>query len=144
MSKVANQSINCCFFWPKYSTCLIFLVSRLEAYFVGQTSHPDRPNMSISISLSVTIVSDHGTVERLTILVSRLDKSVAPTKYFFKDPQVGRFKPLVGVTSWLVESPLQSSKPSISDYHLPQKQQRSHRKLKLYLRYISGWGNEGK
>ena len=36
-----------------------------------------------------------------------LNISVAPTKYFFKVPQVGRFIPLVGVSSRCVESPLQ-------------------------------------
>ena len=36
-------------------------------------------------------------MERLIILVGRPNKSVAPTKYFFKVPQVGRFIPLVGV-----------------------------------------------
>ena len=45
-------------------------------------------------------------MERLIILVGRLYKSVAPTKYFFKVPLVGRFIPLVGVIHWPVESPL--------------------------------------
>ena len=45
-------------------------------------------------------------MERLVILVGRLYKSVAPTKYFFKVPLVGRFMPLVGVIRRPVESPL--------------------------------------
>ena len=45
-------------------------------------------------------------MERLTILVGRLYKSVAPTKYFFKIKLVSHFMPLVGVISWQVESPL--------------------------------------
>ena len=45
-------------------------------------------------------------MERLIILVGRLYKSVAPTKYFFKVPLVGRFRPLVGVIHRPVESPL--------------------------------------
>ena len=50
-------------------------------------------------------------MERLTILVGRLNKSVAPTKYFFKVPQVGRFMPLVGDISRLAESPLEVGIP---------------------------------
>ena len=46
-------------------------------------------------------------MERLTILVGRLYKSVGPTKYFFKVKLVGRFMALVGVISGPVESPLQ-------------------------------------
>ena len=46
-------------------------------------------------------------MQRLPILVGRLKKSVAPTKYFFKVTLVGRFMPLVDVISRLVESPLQ-------------------------------------
>ena len=45
-------------------------------------------------------------MERLVILVGRPNKSEAPTKYFFKVPQVGRFIPLVGVIRRPVESPL--------------------------------------
>ena len=45
-------------------------------------------------------------MERLTILVGRLYKSVTPTNYFFKVQLVGRFMPLVGVIGRLVESPL--------------------------------------
>ena len=45
-------------------------------------------------------------MERLTILVGQLYKSVAPTKYFFKVPLVCRFMPLVGVIRRPVESPL--------------------------------------
>ena len=45
-------------------------------------------------------------MERLIILAGRPNKSVAPTKYFFKAPQVGRFIPLVGVIRRPVESPL--------------------------------------
>ena len=45
-------------------------------------------------------------MERLIILVGRLYKSVAPTKYFFKVSLVGRFMPLVGVIRRPVESPL--------------------------------------
>ena len=47
-------------------------------------------------------------MDRLTILVGRPNKSVAPTKYLFKVPQVDRFIPLVSVICWPVESPLQS------------------------------------
>ena len=43
---------------------------------------------------------------RLTILVGQLDKSVAPTLYFFKVPQVGRLLPLIGGFRRPVESPL--------------------------------------
>ena len=46
-------------------------------------------------------------MERLTILVGRLDKSVGQTKYFFKVDLVGRFIPLVGVVSRPVESRLE-------------------------------------
>ena len=45
-------------------------------------------------------------MERLIKLDGRPNKSVAPTKYFFKVPQVGRFIPLVGGISRRVESPL--------------------------------------
>ena len=45
-------------------------------------------------------------MERLIILVGRLYKSVAPTKYFFKVPLIGCFMPLVGVVRRPVESPL--------------------------------------
>ena len=45
-------------------------------------------------------------MERLIILVGQLYKSVAPTKYFFKVPLIGRFMPLVGVVRRPVESPL--------------------------------------
>ena len=48
-------------------------------------------------------------MERLTILVGRLYKSVALTKYFFKVPLVDRFMPLVGVIRRPVESPLNLS-----------------------------------
>ena len=47
-------------------------------------------------------------MNRLTILVGRPNKSVAPTKYFFKGTQVGRFIPLVGVIRRPVESPLKN------------------------------------
>ena len=47
-------------------------------------------------------------MERLIILVGRPYKSVAPTKYFFKVPLVGRFMPLVSVIHRPVESPLRS------------------------------------
>ena len=43
-------------------------------------------------------------MERLIILVGRLYKSVALTKYFFKVPLVGRFMHLVGV----IRRPLES------------------------------------
>ena len=46
-------------------------------------------------------------MDRLTILVSRLLKSVEPIKYFIKVPQVGCFIPLVGRISQLMESTLQ-------------------------------------
>ena len=45
-------------------------------------------------------------MERSIILVGRLYKSVAPTKYFFKVLLVDRFMPLVGVSRRPVESPL--------------------------------------
>ena len=45
-------------------------------------------------------------MDRLIILIGRLYKPVAPTKYFFKVPLVGRFMPLIGVIRGPVESPL--------------------------------------
>ena len=48
-------------------------------------------------------------MERLTILVGRLYKSIAPTNYFFKVQLVGRLLALVGVIRRPVESPLYSS-----------------------------------
>ena len=45
-------------------------------------------------------------MKRLMILIGRLCKSVAPTKYFFKVPQFGRFMALVGVIRRCVEFPL--------------------------------------
>ena len=50
-------------------------------------------------------------MERLVILVGRLYKSVAPTKYLFKVPLVGRFMPFIGVIHWPVESPLYPDPP---------------------------------
>ena len=47
-------------------------------------------------------------MERLIILICRLNKSVTPTKYFFKVPLVGRLVPLVGVIGRSVESPLEA------------------------------------
>ena len=47
-------------------------------------------------------------MERLIILVGRLYKCVAPTKYFFKVPLIGRFMPLIGVVRRPVESPLKA------------------------------------
>ena len=47
-------------------------------------------------------------MDRLTILVGRHYKSMAPAKYFFKVPLVGRFMPLVGAIRQPVESPLYS------------------------------------
>ena len=47
-------------------------------------------------------------MDRLSILVSRLIKSMAPTKYFVKVPLVGLFMPLIGGIGQLVESPLYS------------------------------------
>ena len=44
-------------------------------------------------------------MEGLTILVSRLYKSVASTKYFSLVPLVGLFMPFVGVICRPVESP---------------------------------------
>ena len=44
--------------------------------------------------------------ERLTILIGQLYKSIAPNKYFFKVPLIGRFMPLIGVIRGPVESPL--------------------------------------
>ena len=52
-------------------------------------------------------------MERLVILVGRPNKSIAPTKYFFKVPQVGRFIPLIGGISRRVESPLDKKKESV-------------------------------
>ena len=52
-SKVADQTTNRCGFWPKNWTGLIFFVGRLEAYLVVQTNRSGRPNMSLSIGLSV-------------------------------------------------------------------------------------------
>ena len=48
-------------------------------------------------------------MKSFAILVGRLSKSVALTKYFFKVPQICRFMPLVGGIGRLVESPLQSN-----------------------------------
>ena len=45
-------------------------------------------------------------MDRLSILVGQLYKSLPPTKYFFKVQLVGRFIALVGVISRPVESPL--------------------------------------
>ena len=53
------------------------------------------------------LIGERSTMERLTILVGRLYKSVGPTKYFFKVKLVGRFMALVGGISGPVESPLQ-------------------------------------
>ena len=65
----------------------------------------DRPNMSISSNLSVSNWY-HIKMDRLSILVGRLNKSVAPTKYFFKVQQIGRFMPLIGAIRRSVESSL--------------------------------------
>ena len=48
-------------------------------------------------------------MKRLIILIGRLGKYVAPTKYLFKVPQVGRFMALVGVIRRCVESPLNTA-----------------------------------
>ena len=45
-------------------------------------------------------------MDRLTILVSRLYKSVTPTNYFVQIPLVSHFMTLIGGICWLVESPL--------------------------------------
>ena len=58
--------------------------------------------------ICLCLVGDHSTMKRLTILVGRLKKSMAPSKYFFKVHLVGRFVPLVSVISRPVESPLQT------------------------------------
>ena len=42
-------------------------------------------------------------MDRLSILVGRLIKSMAPTNIFFKVPQVGRFLHLVGDINRLLE-----------------------------------------
>ena len=47
-------------------------------------------------------------MDRLSILVGRLNKSLAPTKYFQK---IGRFMPVVGVIRRSVESPLEALDP---------------------------------
>ena len=47
-------------------------------------------------------------MERLTILVGRLYKSVTPTNYFVKVPLIVRFMPLVSGIGQLVEPPLES------------------------------------
>ena len=47
-------------------------------------------------------------MDRLSILVGQLYKSVPPTKYFFKVQLVGRFIGLVGMISRSVDSPLHS------------------------------------
>ena len=55
-------------------------------------------------------------MERLIILV----KYVAPTKYFFEVPLIGRFMPLVGVIRRPVESLLNPSEfldPKRSPFH---------------------------
>ena len=51
-------------------------------------------------------------MDRLSILVGRLIKSMAPTKYFVKVPLVGRFMSLVGGFHRPVESPLDISTSS--------------------------------
>ena len=45
-------------------------------------------------------------MDRLSILVGRLNISVAPTKYFFKVQQIGRFLPLIGAIRRPVEEAL--------------------------------------
>ena len=50
-------------------------------------------------------------MERLAILVDRLYKSVAPTKYVFKVPLVGRFMPLVGHGARCYNGRLRGSAP---------------------------------
>ena len=54
------------------------------------------------------LVGGHSTMDRLTILVCRPNKSVTPTNYFFKVPIDGRFMPLVGMLPRPVESQLKS------------------------------------
>ena len=46
-------------------------------------------------------------MDRLSILIGRLNKSLEPTKCFFKVQQIGRFMPLIGAIRRPVESPLQ-------------------------------------
>ena len=41
-----------------------------------------------------------------TILIGQFYKSIAPTKYFFEVPLIGRFMPLIGVIRGPLESPL--------------------------------------
>ena len=50
-------------------------------------------------------------MKRLIILIGRLCKYVAPTKYIFKVPQIGRFMALIGVFRRCVESPLKGLYP---------------------------------
>ena len=52
------------------------------------------------------LIGEHSTMDRLSILVGRLIKSMAPTKYVFKVPQVGHFLPLVSDIGRLVEPQL--------------------------------------
>ena len=52
-------------------------------------------------------------MQRLIILICQLNKSVTPTKYFFKVPLVGRLVPLVGVIGRSVESPLNTQNPHL-------------------------------
>ena len=55
------------------------------------------------------LVGGHSTIDRLTILVCRPNKSVTLTNYFFKVAIIGRFLPLVGVIRRPVESRLTSA-----------------------------------
>ena len=84
-SKVADESTGRQDFLAKYLTCLTLLVGRSEDRLVVHRSLSDRPNMSISIGLSL-FGRWWQYKERPTILVGRLYKSVAPTKYFFQSP----------------------------------------------------------
>ena len=74
-------------------------------------------------------------MERLIKLVCRPNKSVAPTKYLFKNPQVGRFIPLGGGISRCVASILSQS--SLCEPAL------SHTDKRINRFYFSLWRGGG-
>ena len=67
--------------------------------------------MSLLTNLSM-LIGKHSTMDKLSILVGRLIKSMAPTKYFVKVTLVGRFMPLVStvadISSTVADIPLLS------------------------------------
>ena len=83
MSKVADQSIILWVFLLKIWTCLISLVSRLEAYLVGHTNRSDDQICQFQL-ICQCVVSGYSTMDRLTILVCGPNKSITPTNYFLQ------------------------------------------------------------